>query len=133
MEDRALESAVIQIVAEALDVDPKTVHLYSSLRDDLGAESIDFLDIQYRIESAFRIKIPEGELWQGAIDPSDQASIDAGVAQLRERLPDFNWSRLPDRMTRYDLSRLISVATIVVYLDHRGVTAAGAGAKGAAG
>ena len=126
MEDQALQSAVIQIVADALDVKADEIGACSSLRDDLGAESIDFLDIQYRIESAFRIEIPEGELWQGAIDPADQASIDAGVSRLRERLPGFNWSRLPARITRGDLPRLISIATIVFYLQQRGVTAPGA-------
>lgn len=56
---------VVAIVAEALDVTPERVRLDSSLIDDLGAESIDFLDILFRVETAFGIKIPEDEMWKG--------------------------------------------------------------------
>ncbi len=115
-----LEARVVQIVAEALAVDPARVQPHSSLLDDLGAESIDFLDILFRIESAFGIKVPEDAMWKGSIDPSDPTSIEAGVRRLKERMPNFRWDRLPDRLTRTDLARLITVQTIVDYLERRG-------------
>ena len=85
--------------------------------DDLGAESIDFLDILFRVESAFAIKIPEDELWRGSFDSLDSPSaIAKGVEALRERWPGFDWSRLPKTIAKQDLPRLITVQTIVEYL-----------------
>jgi acyl carrier protein len=114
-----LEARVTEIVAEALDVPGSDISLQSSLIDDLGAESIDFLDILFRLETAFQIKIPEDELWKGSIDPSDPASVEAGVGELRRRMPEFRWDRLPVRLTRESLPRLITVQTIVDYLSRR--------------
>ena len=117
----ALHARVIAILVDALDVDPARVHPHSSLIDDLGAESIDFLDILFRVESAFAIRIPEDEMWQGSFAGTDPTSIEAGVAGLRQRLPEFGWDRLPQRLTKDDLPRLITVQTIVDYLERRGV------------
>jgi len=110
---------VIAIVADALDAKPEDVHLHSSLMDDLGAESIDFLDLLFRLESEFSIKIPEEELWRGSFDGTDAAAIDAGVARLKARMPNFQWDRLPATLQTKDLPRLISVQTIVDYLEKR--------------
>ena len=54
-----IELRVVDIVAAALDQEPAAVRLHDSLIDDLGAESIDFLDIQFRIESGFGIRVSE--------------------------------------------------------------------------
>jgi len=115
----ALDARVVAIVAEALDVKPERLRLHSSLVEDLGAESIDFLDILFRLETAFGIKIREADIWEGSIDTTDDASIQAGVERLRARMPDFPWDRLPARLTRADLPRLITVQTIVDYLQRR--------------
>ena len=117
----AVQLRVAALVAHALDVPLNRVHAHASLIDDLGAESIDFLDILFRVESEFAIKIPEEEIWQGSFDGTDAASIDAGVQRLRERMPDFRWERLPARIGRDDLPHLITVRTIVDYLERRGV------------
>ena len=116
-----LEQRVLTIVAEALDRDPTRVRLSDSLIDDLGAESIDFLDIVFRLESAFEIKIPTEEIWAGTFRGKevDQRTIDAEVAALRERTPEFNWARFTGTVGKKDLPRLISVQTIVDYLGTR--------------
>jgi acyl carrier protein len=110
---------VIAIVADALDAKPEDVHAHSSLMDDLGAESIDFLDLLFRLESDFGIKIPEDDLWRGSFEGTDQAAIDAGIARLKARMPDFKWDRLPPTLRREHLPRLITVQTIVDYLETR--------------
>ena len=116
----ALEQRVITLVAEALDVDPTSVTPYASLVDDLGAESIDFLDILFRVETAFAIKIPNDELWRGSFGAlDDPLAIERGVASLRERWPGFDWDRLRPRLGKDDLPRLITVQTIVEYLRRR--------------
>jgi acyl carrier protein len=114
-----IASRVTAIVADALDVPAADVTPSASLIDDLGAESIDFLDILFRIESAFGIKIPEQDMWRGSVDPSTPESIAAGLTDLRARMPSYPWERLPARMTAQDLPRLITLQTIVDYLIAR--------------
>ena len=116
-----IEEKVVAIVAEALDHEPATVTLNASLVDDLGAESIDFLDIAFRVEAAFSIEIPDDEIWLGAVGKKDPSpgEIDAAVAALRERTPEFRWDRIPERPGRADLPSLITVRTIVEYLEGR--------------
>jgi acyl carrier protein len=121
-----ISARVTAIVADALDVPATEVTPSASFIDDLGAESIDFLDVLFRVESAFGIKIPEQDMWRGSIDPSTPESIAAGLALLRSRMPSFAWERLPARMTPQDLPRLITLQTIVDYLIARLEADAGA-------
>src|SRR3954454_10885570 len=57
---------VAETMADALGCDKEKVKLDSSLINDLGAESIDFLDIIFRLERAFKVKIPRGKLIEDA-------------------------------------------------------------------
>ena len=122
-----IEARVLSIVADALDRPAAAVTLDSSLVDDLGAESIDFLDIVFRLESAFGLKIPEEEIWAGSFDGvgNEPDAIAARLAELKARRPSFRWDRVPERPTRADLPRLITVGTIVEYLEKRVPGAAG--------
>ena len=63
-------------LVDALGVDDDEVTLESRLEADLGAESIDFLDIVFRLEKNFGIKIPRGELF-----PEDLASANSGLVK----------------------------------------------------
>ncbi|MFN7986446.1 MAG: acyl carrier protein [Thermoanaerobaculia bacterium] len=116
-----IEARVLSIVADALDQPAERVTLDSSLVDDLGAESIDFLDIVFRLESAFGLKIPEEEIWAGSFDGvgDDPGAIAARIEELKARRPAFRWDRVPARPTRADLPRLITVGTVVEYLEGR--------------
>lgn len=120
-----LEDRVVAIVAEALDRERSEIGRSSSLIDDLGAESIDFIDIQYRLESAFGIEIGEDELWRGSLDLDDPRTFDGkrltdeAMAELRRRLPRFGWHRFTGGIAREDLPRLITVNTILDYLSSR--------------
>ena len=53
---------VASIIADALSCELDEVKPSASLIDDLGAESIDFLDLVFRLERAFKIKIPRGKI-----------------------------------------------------------------------
>jgi acyl carrier protein len=115
-----IEVRVLSIVADALDQRAESVTLDSSLVDDLGAESIDFLDIVFRLESAFGLKIPEEEIWAGSFDGvGSPDAIAVRVAELKILRPAFRWDRVPARPTRADLPRLITVGTVVEYLEKR--------------
>ncbi len=115
------EARILSIVADALDRPVEQVTRDSSLVDDLGAESIDFLDIVFRLESAFGLKIPEEEIWEGSFDGvgDDPDAIAERLAQLKARRPGFRWDRIPARPSRADLPRLITVETIVEYVERR--------------
>jgi acyl carrier protein len=86
-------------LVDALNVDEDEVTLNSRLRGDLNAESIDFLDIVFRLEKAFDIKIERGELIPAdVLDNPDYVSDGkisaAGIAQLKERMPFADLSKL---------------------------------------
>jgi acyl carrier protein len=115
-----LQARVMTIVGETLDRSPSEIGADASLIDDLGAESIDFLDLVFRIESAFGIKVPEQDIWRGSIRTQPGAGLEDDIAALRARTPGFRWDRFPHPITKDDLPRLITIRTIVDYLAARG-------------
>ena len=62
----SVEQTVLKLVSEALAIDPERVQLGSNLMSDLGAESLDFLDLVFKIERAFDIQITRGEMERAA-------------------------------------------------------------------
>lgn len=114
-----IHAKVVAVLAEALDQDPARIRPHASLIDDLGAESIDFLDIVFRLESAFALRIPADEIWKGSLRAEDPAALAEDLARLRERTPEFDWARFPKDPRREDLPRLITVRTIEEYLRGR--------------
>src|SRR5687768_14387286 len=90
---------VKKVLIEALSVDDEEVTPGAVIRDDLGAESIDFLDIQFRLEKELGIKIPKGEMM-----PEDLASAgefvkdgtltEAGINELKRRMPHADFKDL---------------------------------------
>src|SRR4051794_28905825 len=64
---------VTRVVVQSLGVDEGDVAPSATLRGDLGAESIDFLDIVFRLEREFRLRIPRGELFPESLSPDDPA------------------------------------------------------------
>jgi acyl carrier protein len=114
-----VEEKVVAVIMEALAQPKEAVTLQASLIDDLGAESIDFLDIAFRLESVFDLQIPDDEIWLGAVGKKDASpdEIDAAIRDLKEKNPEFRWDRFPERPTRADLPRLITIRTVVDYLE----------------
>src|SRR5439155_18474808 len=94
-------SKVQGVLVDALGVDEEEVTPTASLRADLGAEIIDFLDITFRLEKAFTtdpanpFKIPRGELFPETLDAKfvqDNKLTEAGLAEVRRRLPHADLS-----------------------------------------
>ena len=83
---------VADAFCEALALDDDEVELTSLVIDDLGAESLDFLDIAFRLERAFGIKIPRGEIQRAAEQNAEEAFevagklTESGALALREAL-----------------------------------------------
>src|SRR6476661_2778059 len=69
---------VAEVIADALACDKEKVKPESSLIEDLGAESIDFLDIVFRLERAFKIKIPRGKIIEDARGDLSEADFEKG-------------------------------------------------------
>src|SRR5207237_9923314 len=84
------------VIVDALGVDEEEVTPTATLRGDLGAESIDFLDIAFRLEKAFGIKIPRGEMFPEDIFNNQEyvqnsRITPAGMTELKKRMPHFNF------------------------------------------
>src|SRR5262245_55631396 len=99
-----ISARVTRILVEALNVDEDEVRPAATLQGDLGAESIDFLDIVFRLEREFGIRIPRSELFPESIFQGDPDFVhegrvtDKGMAELRSRMPYADLSRFdPDR------------------------------------
>src|SRR3989338_795083 len=96
MNESEIIKNVRSVISQALKVDEAKIQLGSSLIRDLGAESIDFLDIVFRLEKTFKIKIPKGELFPEKIltDPQfvkNGLVTPAGLDELKKRIPNANW------------------------------------------
>ena len=129
---------VVRVLVESLNADEDDLTPTATLQGDLGAESIDFLDIVFRLEREFNIQIPRGELFPESVfrgDPefmSEGMVTDKGVAELRSRMPyadlgsfdrDRQMSAVPD---------LFTVDLITRYIAWKLAQGAGTGPNGAA-
>jgi len=115
---------VKETLVEALGVDDEEVTPEATLTGDLGAESIDFLDIVFRLEKAFDIKIPRGELFPDNIlnNPEfvqDGKLTEAGLAQLKQRMPHADMSEFEKDPDVNKMAELFKVQTIVNYVVNK--------------
>ena len=119
---------VRSIISQALKADEQKVTLEASLIRDLGAESIDFLDIVFRLEKTFKIKIPKGELFPeklltDARFVSNGRITEAGLAELKVRVPSGNWTEFSKNPLVSNLGDIFTVGMIVDYLVGKLATA----------
>ena len=118
--------SVRKVLEEALGVDEEEVTPTASLTRDLEAESIDFLDIVFRLEKSFAspdrpFKIEQGELFPENImeNPewvSDGKFTDAGMATLEERMPHVDFSAFESDRDVNKVAELITVDSIVDFV-----------------
>src|SRR6185503_18427053 len=117
---------VAETMADALGFDVEKVKLEASLIDDLGAESIDFLDIVFRLERAFKVKIPRGKIVEDARGDLSAAQFEqegvvtgAGVERLRTYLSEVPAERFKSPLKAADIPRLFTVATFCALVIRR--------------
>jgi len=117
-EIQAVFVKVADTMADALGCDKEEVKLESSLINDLGAESIDFLDIVFRLERAFKVKIPRGKLIEDARGELSEADFekggvvtDAGFQRLKTFLSEVPADRFKSPLKVADIPRLFTVET----------------------
>jgi len=109
-------------LVEALGVDEEEVRPEATLVGDLGAESIDFLDIVFRLEKAFNIKIPRGELFPEDIltDANyvkDGKVTEAGLAEMRKRMPFANLDEFAKNPVVQEFGSLLTVADMCRFIE----------------
>ncbi len=111
-----------EALVDALGVDEDEVTPEARIQADLGAESIDFLDIVFRLEKTFNIKVPRGDLFPDNVLNSDEFVQDGkftekGLAELRERMPYADLEEFEKNPTVQDMSDLFTVDMIVKYIE----------------
>jgi len=114
---------VQEVLIEALGVDDDEVIAEATLMGDLGAESIDFLDIVFRLEKAFGIKIPREELFPAENLMNDSEFVhngkltEKGLAELREKMPHTDITTFESDPDINKLGDLFTVNAIVNYVE----------------
>jgi acyl carrier protein len=108
---------------EALNVDEDEIKPTATLQGDLGAESIDFLDIVFRLEREFGIKIPRGELFPESIFQGDPEFVqngkvtDKGLSELKARMPFADIAKFEKNPELTAISDLFTVEMITRYIQ----------------
>jgi acyl carrier protein len=122
MEDKEIYEKVEEAIVEALGVEPEEVEPNSTLFDDLGAESLDLLDIVFRLEKTFGIKVPRGGIQQEMLASEgikeedvvvDGALTALGAEKLRERMPEIDKEKICEGFLIDDLPTIFTVQTFV--------------------
>jgi len=109
-------------LVDALGVDEEEITPQARLIDDLGAESIDFLDIVFRLEKAFGIKIPRGGLFPENILSNDTyvkegKVTEQGIAELKKRMPYADLTAFEKDPRVSNFSSLFTVELINRYVE----------------
>lgn len=124
-----IEEGVTEVLEEALGVDAEDVKPQATLTGDLGAESIDFLDISFRMEKKFStpekpFKIEQGELFPENMlqDPAmvqNGKVTDAGMALLRQKLPHIDFTTFDKDRNVKSLSEVFTVKSLCDFLERK--------------
>jgi acyl carrier protein len=118
-----ISQKVQEVLVDALGVDDDEVTAEATLMGDLGAESIDFLDIVFRLEKAFEIKIPREELFpaENLMNNSEFVQngklTEKGIAELKEKMPHTDVTEFLNDPDINKLADLFTVNAIVNYVD----------------
>jgi len=117
-------SKVQEALMDALGVDDDEVTPEATMVGDLGAESIDFLDIVFRLEKAFEIEIPRSELFPEDILTSAEYVQDgkvtpAGVEELKKRMPFADLSKFEANPVVQDFGNLLTVSDLCRYIESK--------------
>ena len=122
--DPTVWSKVQDAFAAALGLEEDEIELDSKLIEDLGAESLDFLDIVYRLERAFDIKIPRGGIESSAQEEAggtyevDGILTDEGLSALKQLMPEVPPEEFVDGLRVTEVPELFRVATFYNLVCH---------------
>jgi acyl carrier protein len=108
------------LLVEVLGVAPETIQLHNVLVADLGAESIDLLDLSFRIEETFNVTIESNEIEReatkrlpGGVYEKNGLLTDEALAEIRRALPELDGAKLVPGLRKMDLPSLLTVQFFV--------------------
>ena len=114
------------LLVEVLGVAPEKIRLESVLVSDLGAESIDLLDLSFRIEEKFAVRIEANEMEREAIKrlpdgvyEKDGYLTDAAIGEIRKSLPELDPGKFPKGLRKMDLPSLLTVSFFVQLVERK--------------
>lgn len=115
---------VQEALVDALGVDDEDVTPDATMVGDLGAESIDFLDIVFRLEKAFEIEIPRSELFPEDILTNAEYVEDGkvtptGLEELKARMPFADLSKFEENPVVQDFGNLLTVNDLCRYIESK--------------
>jgi len=124
MDEKVIYEKVKESVVEALGIDDDEVTPNALLFDDLGAESLDLLDIVFRLEKEFGIKIPRGGIQADALSAEgenlteedlvvDGVLTPLGREKLKTSMPELDPARITEGFRADDIATLFTVQTFV--------------------
>lgn len=114
---------VQEVLVDALGLDDDEVTPEATLMGDLGAESIDFLDIVFRLEKAFDIKVPREELFpaESVLNNPEFVSggklTDKGLAEIKDKMPHTDLTEFEKNPDVNKIADLFTVDAIVNFID----------------
>lgn len=122
--DQAIFEKIREVLSSALGVDSEEIKPEASLTKDLGAESIDFIDIIFRLEKAFDIKIPSGELFPNNIFNDERFVKEGrvtpeGLEELKVRLRYMDVQAFSRDPQVSKLADYFTVQMVVNYIQDR--------------
>ena len=112
-----------EVLVDALGVDDDEVTAEATLMGDLGAESIDFLDIVFRLEKAFEVKISREELFpienfmNNADLVKDGKLTEDGLKELKEKMPHTDFAGFEQDPDINKLGDLFTVDSIINFIE----------------
>ena len=121
---------VSEVLEEALGCDDDEITPEASLTADLGAESIDFLDIVFRLEKVFGtpdkpFKIDQGELFPENLSEnpdwvSDGKLTDSGLTMLKDRMAHVDFIAIENGDRKLSkLADSITVNSLVNFVENK--------------
>ena len=123
--DDEVFAKVRSTLVDALNVDDDEVTRTARLKGDLNAESIDFLDIVFRLEKQFNVKIPREELFPESIFAGDETFVAngrvtaEGLAELEKQMPFADLTEFKKDPRTEKVEDLFTVDLIVKYLNRK--------------
>ena len=115
---------VQEVLVDALGADEEEVVSEAILVADLGAESIDFLDIVFRLEKAFGIKIEQSEMFPDNVLSDPEFVVDGkvtpkGLETLKERLPHADLTEFAKSLVVDEFSNVFTVDAVVKFVQNK--------------
>jgi len=115
---------VAEILEDALGVDQDQIAPDATIMGDLGAESIDILDIRFKLEQEFGFTVAQGEMFPENVlqDPEfvqDGKLTDKGIEGLKTKLPHFDFSALDEDRSVEQVRKVFTVGALVNFCDNK--------------